>query len=205
MAPLVKPAASATSSSVTRSKPRSAKSGRPASISRVRVSTLRRSRTIPMRIKDTLSYRFGQSRAHQPYKRYSWVSILPLSKGPSIATVQLVPPCGRLSASAGLLLRPHSWATAMLTVRMRPTEIATDGAADLCEGSTVPEVARQRANDFVIGGVGLGQQERDDREHAPVIQTSHSKASAVGATVDQQAQGDLSYALARDCVRRRTG
>ena len=93
----------------------------------------------------------------------------------------------------------------MLTVRMRPTEIATDGAADLCEGSTVPEVARQRADDFVIGGVGLGQQERDDREHAPVIQTSHSKASAVGATVDQQAQGHLSYALARDCVRRRTG
>ena len=94
---------------------------------------------------------------------------------------------------------------AILTTRTRPTVIAADGAADLGVGSAVPEVARQRANAFVIGGVGLGQQEWDDREHAPFVRKAHSKASAVRATVDQRAQGHLSYALARDSVRRALG
>src|ERR1051325_8164974 len=56
MAPLVNPAAWATSSSVASSMPRSANTLRPACSSRARVSALRRWRTIPMGINDTGEY-----------------------------------------------------------------------------------------------------------------------------------------------------
>src|SRR5258708_31619237 len=53
MAPLVNPAASAMSSKVAPSKPRWAKSRRPASSSKERVSALRRARMVPIGIYDT--------------------------------------------------------------------------------------------------------------------------------------------------------
>src|SRR2546423_6308197 len=61
MAPLVKPASWATSSSVASSTPRSANTVRPACSSRARVSALRRWRTIPMRINDTDENRLSQT------------------------------------------------------------------------------------------------------------------------------------------------
>src|SRR5260370_4699586 len=108
MAPLVNPAASAMSSKVAPSKPRWAKSRRPASSSKERVSALRRARMVPIGIYDTdQCHNCQYPGAKTGSLRYRLVSQLMVLTEPPAAAGD--PPGGSELTGAGrfLPLRTH--------------------------------------------------------------------------------------------------